>query len=179
MWLLVGLGNPGSEYTRTRHNAGWLALDAFARMYHASEWRLDKKNQSEVADCLIGGEKVLLVKPQTFMNLSGDAVQRITSYYKIEPHHIIVVHDDLDFPLGTARLQFDRSAAGHNGVQDIIDKLGTQAFSRVRIGIGPKPTQDVEGRDFVLARFTAEELSTLSGGLDKIFESVTSVITGA
>lgn len=154
MWLIVGLGNPGKEYVATRHNAGWMALDFLANEIDAT-WRVDKKLDAEIADGSMGGEKILLVKPHTYMNLSGTVAAPLAAFYKIPPDHIIAVHDDMDFDLGDARAQFDRTAAGHNGVQNLIDCLGTKAFHRVRIGIGPK---QIDGRDFVLEKFSSDEL---------------------
>lgn len=175
MWLIVGLGNPGSQYAQTRHNAGWVALDKIATVCRAADWRADKSG-ALITQCMIGDHKIMLVKPQAFMNLSGVATQQIASYYKVPPANIIVLHDDMDFAIGALKVQFDRSGAGHNGVLDIIEKLGTQAFHRVRIGIGPKVG---DGADFVLQKFSTGELSTLREALDKITECVTGVITRA
>lgn len=171
MWLLVGLGNPGKEYVATRHNAGWMALDFVASEIGAT-WKANKT--AEIASGIFDGEKVLLVKPLTFMNLSGSVVQPLAAYYKIEPDHVIVLHDDMDFDLGVVRSQFDRTAAGHNGVQDIIDRLSTKAFHRVRIGIGPK---QFEGRDFVLAKFTKEELKIVSLACATALDQVRAIIS--
>lgn len=170
MWLLVGLGNPGKEYVATRHNAGWMALDFVASEIGAT-WKANKT--AEIASGILDGEKVLLVKPLTFMNLSGSVVQPLAAYYKIAPDHVIVLHDDMDFDLGVVRSQFDRTAAGHNGVQDIIDRLGTKAFHRVRIGIGPK---QFEGRDFVLAKFTKEELAAMKKSTAAAFDAIKTII---
>lgn len=160
MWLVVGLGNPGSKYARTKHNAGFMALDLCAEKFGAS-WA-EEKNM-HIAHAVVDGEKIFFLKPQDFMNLSGIAVQHVSHFYKIPPDHIMVLHDDLDFPLGVVKAQFDRSAAGHNGILDIIEKTGTQAFHRIRIGIGPQT--DV-AEDFVLQPFSAEELSVLKPALD-------------
>ena len=176
MWLIVGLGNPGTRYEHTRHNAGWIALSKVAVATNASAWTTDKKNNAQICDGFISGEKVLFVKPLTFMNLSGASVAEYAHFYKIPADHIIVLHDDLDFPLGTIREQFDRSAAGHNGVISIIECIGTQAFHRIRIGIGPQTSMS---EDFVLQEFSGEELSTLTEALDKISECVTSCIARA
>lgn len=172
MWLLVGLGNPGKEYDSTRHNAGWMALDFLAREIGAA-WRSDKKFNAEIADGTFAGEKIMLVKPQSYMNLSGEVAQPIAAYFKISPDHIIAVHDDMDFDLGDVRIQFDRSAAGHNGVQNLIDRLGTKAFHRIRIGIGPK---SVEARDFVLAKFTKTELSVMQEVVSTVCDAVDTII---
>lgn len=172
MWLIVGLGNPGKQYEGTRHNAGWIALDFIADEIGA-EWREEKKWNSVVADGTLEGQKVLFVKPQNFMNVSGEAVQPIAAFYKIAPDNIIVVHDDLDFTTGVVKTQFDRSAAAHNGVQSVIDRLGTQTFHRVRIGIGPKMN---DAADFVLMRFTSEERTLIDAQLDNISDVVRKIV---
>jgi len=115
----------------------------------------------------------MLVKPQSYMNLSGEVAQPIAAYFKISPDHIIAVHDDMDFDLGDVRIQFDRTAAGHNGVQNLIDRLGTKAFHRIRIGIGPK---SVEARDFVLAKFTKTELSVMQEVVSTVCDAVDTII---
>ncbi len=172
MWLLVGLGNPGKEYDATRHNAGWIALDSLAREIGAS-WRTDKKFNAEIAEGFLDGVKLLLVKPLTYMNLSGSVAQPLAAFYKIPPAHVIAVHDDMDFDLGVVRSQFDRGGAGHNGVQDMIDRLGTKAFHRVRIGIGPK---QFEGRDFVLAKFTKEELVVMKKSALDVVDAIKTIV---
>lgn len=172
MWLLVGLGNPGKEYESTRHNAGWMALDFLAREIGA-DWKKDKKFNADIAEGFVGETKIMMIKPQSFMNLSGEVTQPIAAYYKIEPDHIIVVHDDMDFNLGDVRIQFDRSAAGHNGVQNIIDRLGTKAFHRIRIGIGPK---QIEARDFVLAKFSKNELAVVNESLSTACDAVETIV---
>lgn len=175
MWLIVGLGNPGKEYAATRHNAGWLALDVLAKNLGATPWRALKKFKSEIAEAKIGRTNVLLLKPQTFMNESGSAVAAAATFYKIKPNNIIVVHDDLDFPMETVRVQFNRSSAGHNGVQDVIAKLGGQEFHRVRIGIS-NPTK-TKGKDFVLAGFSPADVNTLKIALDKAIDLIKNIIT--
>ncbi len=176
MWLIVGLGNPGAHYIGTRHNAGWMGMEKIFNALGGAPWTFEKKYNAQISTAHNGGEKILLLMPQTFMNMSGESVLAVTTFYKIQIDHIIVVHDDLDFPLGTIKTQFDRSAAGHNGVIDIIEKLGSQAFHRIRIGIGPKT---IAGEDFVLQKFSDEELSTLQQPLDKIPECVTYIVAAA
>lgn len=186
MWLVVGLGNPGKEYLATRHNAGARALDFFAHACGAMDWRIQKKYKSAVTECGIGAERVLLMKPQTYMNESGSAVKSACAFFKIDPAHLIVVHDDLDFPVGTAKAQFDRTSAGHNGVQDIIERLGTHAFHRVRIGIGPPRDESVvelagdsehDTRDYVLAPFARHELPLFETSLDNVPALIKTIIT--
>lgn len=154
MKLLVGLGNPGRSYEDTRHNIGFAAID----LLHGdnfSVWRL--RDQAYIAKGNIHGEDVILAKPQTYMNASGDAVQPIAAFFKIAPHDILVMHDELDFPFGTVRLKIGGSSAGHNGIQSIIDRLGSDAFARIRIGIGTETRREQDTKDFVLERFSSEE----------------------
>lgn len=172
MWLLVGLGNPGTEYTRTRHNAGWIAIDYLADEIGAL-WRQEKKWNADIADGYLEGEKAIFVKPLTYMNRSGDSVALIAQFYKIDPQHIIVLHDDLDFETGVMKIQFDRSAAAHNGIKSMIERLGTQAFHRVRIGIGPKLG---DAADFVLHPFSPQELEKIEHNLDNISQGVRSLV---
>ncbi|OGH60991.1 MAG: aminoacyl-tRNA hydrolase [Candidatus Magasanikbacteria bacterium RIFCSPHIGHO2_01_FULL_50_8] len=178
MWLVVGLGNPGSEYAATRHNAGWMAADLLARTLEVTSWRDDTKHGAHVASAHLDGAKILIAKPTTFMNESGAAVQSLAVFFKIAPDHIIVMHDDLDFPLGVVRTQFDRSAAGHNGVVNIIEKLGVQAFHRVRIGIAntDESAKQIDSADFVLQKFSADELVELAPALDTAVSAVRQLV---
>ncbi|MCX4314324.1 MAG: aminoacyl-tRNA hydrolase, partial [Clostridia bacterium] len=135
MKLVVGLGNPGNEYKDTYHNVGFIALDRLASRLVAPDFAFDKKSDSLLSDVVVCGEKVLLCKPQTFMNLSGDAVSRLSRYYKIAPRDILVMYDDIDIAIGTVRARESGSAGTHNGMRDIVGKLGSTDFARVRIGI--------------------------------------------
>lgn len=158
--LIVGLGNPGPEYTHTRHNLGFLALDHLADNLKAEPFRLDKKFLAEIASVIYGGKKILLAKPVTFMNESGRAVRALVDFYKLGLESLVVFHDDLDIAPGTLRETDSSRSAGHNGVQSIIDVLGTQNFHRLRLGIG-RPTE-VNGyctpsHDYVLQNFSEEE----------------------
>lgn len=173
--IIVGLGNPGPEYTATRHNIGFLALDRLREFFGAPEFRPESKFSAELSSAVIGGQKVILAKPMTYMNESGRAVRAILDYYQLAPTSLIVIHDDLDLAPGTLRTTDSSRAAGHNGVQDIIDVLGTQDFFRIRIGIG-RPVE-VEGvcmpsHDYVLGRFSAEE----SAGHVVLFDGVVGVV---
>lgn len=152
MKLVAGLGNPGRDYAGTYHNVGFDALDVFAARFRAPEFRLDKKCNAEVSDFDVSGEKVLLVKPLTYMNLSGDAIGAISRYYKIAPRDILVFYDDIDIPVGTVRARESGSAGTHNGMRDIVAKLGTCDFARVRIGTGPKPNY-MALADYVLSHY--------------------------
>ncbi len=156
MKLVVGLGNPGPEYADTRHNVGWLVLDAVAREMGAAEFRLDKKFRAEIAEARRGGDKVLLIKPQTYMNLSGEAVGAIMRFNKLTPKDVLVLYDDLAIPLGSVRVRPDGSAGGHNGIKSLIAHLNTQVFDRVRVGIGPQPP-GVPSERFVLAKWAPGE----------------------
>lgn len=172
MKLVIGLGNPGKEYERTRHNAGFLALDSLAKNWDA-EFKLNKKLKSEIAECKIGAEKIILARPQTFMNESGVAARALTDFYKIKPKDITVVHDDKDIPLGEYRDQTDRSSAGHNGIKSIIEHLSTQNFRRIRIGIAtPALAQYSASADFVLGKFSKEEMKILDAVLKEIVQKL-------
>lgn len=134
MYLVVGLGNPGKKYEKTRHNMGFMVIDRLAEMTGTAVDRL--KFRALTGECLIGGERVMLMKPQTFMNLSGDAVREAAGFFKLAPSHIIVIYDDIDIPLGNLRLRKSGSAGTHNGMRSIVSLLGTDQFPRVRVGIG-------------------------------------------
>ena len=150
-WLVVFLGNPGLRYEGTRHNAGFMAADAFQRKHNV---RIDRARfRALTAQCNIGGDQVLLMKPQTYMNLSGEAVGQAARFYKIPPEHILVVSDDITLPVGSLRIRTKGSAGGHNGLKNIIEVLGTDAFPRIRIGVGTPPHPDYETIDWVLSVF--------------------------
>lgn len=151
MKLVVGLGNPGNDYRDTYHNIGFCALDVVASRFQASDFKLDKKSNAFLSEQNIFGQKVLLCKPNTYMNLSGDAVSFIARYYKIAPEDILVMYDDIDIERGTVRARLSGSAGTHNGMRDIVSKLGSTDFARVRIGIGFKPDFMLLA-DYVLSR---------------------------
>lgn len=161
MRLIVGLGNPGLQYAQTRHNIGWLVIDELARRVGAT-WRKD--GQAEIADVRLGpapGAKVLLVKPQTFMNASGKAVIPYMQFYKLEPEHLLVVQDDLDSPFGLLKLRPSGRHGGQNGVRDIIRLLGHEQFARLKIGIS-RPPAGRDPADWVLSKWHDEEKDTLA-----------------
>lgn len=167
MKLIVGLGNPGAEYQETRHNLGWEILDAFALAVGAGEWRYEEKFEAELTEVGQGSGKLLLAKPTTFMNNSGRAVERIRAFYKLEPADIEVIHDELALPLGSVRVRFGGSSAGHNGIGSLIHHLGTDQFWRVRVGIETDhPQRANDPTNFVLSRFTAEE----QGRVDQVID---------
>lgn len=166
MKLIVGLGNPGQEYANTRHNLGFIFVDKLREELGLSAFAENKKFDAEIAEGNYAGAKILLAKPDTFMNLSGTAVKKIMDFCKLTPEDLIIVHDDLDIPTGKYKIATDSSSAGHNGVQSIIDQLGTQNFRRIRIGIGE--TQDgetiacrLEAHNFVLGKISSAETAKI------------------
>ncbi len=174
--LIVGLGNPGSQYKKTRHNAGFLVLDRLDSNF-SGDWRLESRFNSEVSEVYVSGCKVLLQKPLTFMNKSGDAVVKLAQYYKISPDEILVVHDELDFDSGVARLKKGGGHAGHNGLRDIIQKIGSRDFCRLRIGIG-RPSQGKDVANYVLSAATASELSGIQDIADRVEALLPEIMKG-
>ncbi len=171
MKLIIGLGNPGKEYERTRHNVGFLFSDFLRAKWEFSEFTEEKRFSCRVSSGTRGIEKHFLVKPETFMNRSGDTVSGIMSFYKLSPEDILVVHDDLDIPFGSWKASKGSGSAGHNGISDIIGKIGTKDFRRIRIGIG-RPEGDRDPADYVLDRFTSEEEARLPEIFEDIFSSL-------
>lgn len=159
--FVVGLGNPGKKYQTTRHNFGFLAIDYLQKAWGGSEWRHEKKFQAEVCEAAFAGRKVYLVKPQTFMNHSGTTVRSLLDFYKALPKDIIVLHDEVDIPFGKIKTTLSSRAAGHNGVKDIIEQLGTQDFCRLRLGVGKSENPNVSTADHVLQSFSEEENKNL------------------
>ncbi|MBU4368888.1 aminoacyl-tRNA hydrolase, partial [Patescibacteria group bacterium] len=230
--LIFGLGNPGKKYEKTRHNAGFIAIDALGRNFSAkggsaaggqfSIFNFQSKFNAEISEGMVNGEKILLAKPQTFMNSSGQAVKAVVDYYgaphtrakhipilfggaesaeaekkahplkdlqtrvsakadKIEPKDIIVIHDDLDIPLGEYKIARDRGSAGHKGVQSVIDALGTKDFIRIRIGIKPLDklgATQIPTKEFVLENFTKEEKKIIDEVIEKICGEIESRVLG-
>ena len=166
MKIIIGLGNPGEKYFGTRHNVGFEFLDKLKTELDFPEFEFNKKFSAEIS----AKKETILVKPQTFMNLSGVAVRSILDFYKLSPDDITIIHDDKDIALGEYRLADDSSSAGHNGVQNIIDCLGTQKFNRIRIGVGAET--DLPADVFVLQKFSDEELETIKKVLDDVLEEV-------
>jgi PTH1 family peptidyl-tRNA hydrolase len=167
MKLIVGLGNPGSEYAGTRHNLGFEVVDKVVSGNIASP-EVNKKLEAIVYKL----PEAILVKPQTFMNVSGRSVKAILAFYKISPEKMLVVHDDVDLDLGDIRHQFDRSSAGHNGVESVISALGTQAFHRLRLGIGRSSNASIETADFVLQKFAPQEKEAAARLVERASEVV-------
>lgn len=159
--LIVGLGNIGSEYDGTRHNIGFAAVDHFVNRQDFPDW-IDKKDlKCHLTSAQLGDTKVHVIKPTTFMNLSGEAVRAVASFYKINPEHIVVVHDELDVSFGQIRTRMGGGAAGHNGIKSVTNQIG-ENYGRVRIGIGPKLHEQQDSADFVLAKFTPDQQTQLS-----------------
>lgn len=154
--MIAGLGNPGSEYARTRHNAGFLLVEELAREWRA-DWKSERRFESLVARGSPGGRTVWLVRPQTYMNASGEAVGALARYYRVAIPGVLVVVDDADLPLGTVRLRSDGSSGGHHGLESVEAHLGTRSYARLRLGIGRTETAVREITGHVLGRFTAEE----------------------
>jgi PTH1 family peptidyl-tRNA hydrolase len=156
--LLVGLGNIGAEYDSTRHNIGFACLDAFVSANDGMDDWINKKDlKAHVSSGRIGDARIYAIKPTTFMNLSGEAVQSVAAFYKIPPEHIVIVHDELDIDFGGIRMRIGGSAAGHNGIKSISQQLGTEEYGRVRIGIGPKHPARIPSEKFVLQTFSTDE----------------------
>lgn len=157
MKLVIGLGNPGKTYQKTRHNAGFMVIDALweeFKKYGVSDWSLSKKFNAEIAELKIREENIMLAKPMTFMNHSGEAVGLIAHFYKLSPQDLVVIHDDKDLRLGEIKIQTDRGDAGHNGVKSIITHLGTKDFTRLRVGIASEDAKKMgDTAEFVLRRF--------------------------
>ncbi len=168
MKLVVGLGNPGTRYARNRHNIGFIVADALARAHHARFAR--KRFNAQLAESAMADVRVLIAKPQTYMNASGDAVGKLFAFYKIAPTDLLVIYDDLDLPLGKLRLRADGSAGGHHGMESIIARVGTNKFPRLRIGIDrPTPDADV---DHVLGNFQDEERAVVEETVSRAVSAI-------
>lgn len=166
--MIVGLGNPGREYANTRHNAGFWVVEALADKLNASPWR--SQSEAMVADARVSGEKVLLVKPQTFMNLSGNSVQPLLHFYKIPLEDLLVIYDDLDLPVGEVRMRKDGSSGGQKGMTSIILRLNEDRFPRIRLGIGRPPT-GWKVPDYVMSRPTEDEVPLFKEAIDWAIEA--------
>lgn len=173
-WIIVGLGNPGTEYERTRHNAGFRAIDLLANAAGVKIDRSRFRALTRLAE--LDGRKVLLMKPQTFMNASGEAVQLAAMYYRVPISHILILSDDVSLAVGRLRVRAEGSAGGHNGLKSVIARLGTQEFPRVRIGVGEKPHPDYDLADWVLSRFTPDEEKALAPALERAAEAARELI---
>ena len=175
-YLIVGLGNPDKKYELTRHNCGWLALDYIADKLNC---RVNKiKYKSFVGEAEIGGKKVMLMKPTTYMNNSGQAVTEAMSFYKLKPENVIVIFDDISLDVGKMRIRSKGSDGGQKGMRSIIYLSGSDAFPRIKIGIGAKPNPNWELADWVLSKFTQDELKTLTNMFDNAFNAVELIVQG-
>ncbi|HBK03045.1 MAG TPA: aminoacyl-tRNA hydrolase [Clostridiales bacterium] len=173
-WLIVGLGNPGKEYEHSRHNCGFRALDILAGKLNA---KVDKlKFQGLYAQTCYNGTKLFLLKPQTYMNLSGKSVVQLSAFYKIPPQRIIVLFDDISLAPGRLRVRGDGSAGGHNGIKSIIQELGSQDFPRVKIGVGAKPNPDYDLADWVLGSFSALDEKAMAVSLENAGQAALAII---
>jgi len=173
-WLIVGLGNPGKEYERTRHNCGFRALDVLADKLGC---KIDKgKFQGIYGQVSYGGKKLMLLKPLTYMNLSGRSVLQLSAYFNIPPQRIIVLFDDISLEPGRLRVRPDGSAGGHNGIKSIIQEVGSQAFPRVKIGVGSKPSPEYDLANWVLSTFSAQEEKALAVALNNAADAALSII---
>ena len=175
MFIIAGLGNPTLQYEGTRHNVGFDVIDMLADRYNIS---VDgRKGRALIGKGMIGGQKVLLVKPQTYMNLSGESLRELVNYYKIdEEHELLVIYDDISLDVGKLRIRAKGSAGGHNGIKNIIAQLGTQEFTRIKIGVGEKPAK-MDLADYVLGRFSKEEQPIIRESADRAREAVCEMIT--
>ena len=173
-WLAVFLGNPGPRYEGTRHNAGFMTADALAK---EKGLRIDRARfRALTAVCELGGEKVLLMKPQTYMNLSGEAVQQAVRFYRIPPDHVLVVSDEVSLPIGRLRVRQKGSAGGHNGLKSIIACLGTEDFPRIRLGVGAPPHPDYDMADWVLSSFKNQDAVDMADAARRAAQAVESYI---
>ncbi len=184
-YIIVGLGNPGQEYENTRHNTGRMAVDSLAKKIglDTDEWKEDKKIKSEVAKTKLGENTTILIKPNTFMNKSGDSIRALVKNKK-QAETLVVVHDDLDLPFGKIKISFNKSAGGHNGVKSIIRVVKTEGFIRMRIGISPvtgggkmkKPSGEKAVEDLILGKFKPAEMEALKKIMKKAAEGLESIV---
>ena len=175
MYIITGLGNPGKEYEGTRHNAGFMAIDHLADKYQIS---MDtRKHMAYLGKGIINGQKVILAKPQTYMNLSGESIRSLVDYYKIDPEEeLIVLYDDISLDPGNIRIRAKGSAGGHNGIKNIIAHLGTQEFPRIKVGVGDKPPR-MDLADYVLSRFSKEDREKMEQAFKDAADAVEVMIT--
>ena len=173
-WLLVCLGNPGRQYENTRHNIGFLAADELGRREGIKINKL--RYRALTGELRVGGQRVLVLKPQTYMNLSGEAVKLAGGFYKIPPDHVLVISDDVALPLGKLRIRAGGSAGGHNGLKNIIAHLGTDQFPRIRLGVGQKPHPDYDMADWVLGKFQGEDKKAVEAAVKKAADAAECLI---
>lgn len=174
-WLIVCLGNPGPRYEGTRHNAGFMVCDALAKKLKVTVNRARFRALTAVAE--IGGENVLLMKPQTFMNLSGEAAAQAAKFYKIPPERVLVVSDETALPIGRLRVRSKGSAGGHNGLKSLIACLGSEQFPRIRLGVGAPPHEDYDMADWVLSAFKNQDAEEMAAAAERAADAVICYIT--
>lgn len=174
MYIIAGLGNPGREYNGTRHNAGFLSIDALADRYGIDI--KERAHRAFVGKGVIEGQRVILVKPQTYMNLSGESIRSVMDFYKEEPEHFFVIYDDISLEPGQLRVRKKGSAGGHNGIKNIIAHLGTQEFARIRVGVGEKPA-GMELVDYVLGRFKGAEAAVMEQAFEDAAKAAVVILT--
>ena len=175
-FIIAGLGNPGIDYERSRHNAGFMAMSAIEEKLGVSVNTYKFKAKTAVAS--VGGKQCLLMKPETFMNLSGEAIAQAMSFYKIPIENVLVIFDDISLDVGVMRIRRKGSAGGHNGLKSIIECCGSEDFPRIKIGIGKKPRPDYDLKDWVLGRFTDEEREKLSGVFANVLPAAELILQG-
>lgn len=176
MFIIVGLGNPGKEYEGTRHNAGFDVIDRLADQYNISVE--EKKHRAFCGKGVIAGQKVVLVKPQTYMNLSGESVRSVVDYYKVdEQSELLVVFDDISLDVGQIRIRKKGSAGGHNGIKNIIAQLGTNVFQRIKVGVGEKP-KHYDLADYVLGHFSKGERELMEDGYERAGKAAELIVNG-
>ena len=173
-WLLVCLGNPGDKYENTRHNVGFMVADEVAERQNKPIQRLKFKALTNILT--LSGERALVMKPITYMNLSGEAVRPAADFYKVPPDHVLVVSDDTALPLGRLRIRMKGSAGGHNGLKSMIQHLGTDQFPRMRVGVGEKPHPDYDMADWVLSRFAGEDKKTIDAAVTRAADAIECVL---
>ena len=169
-WLVVGLGNPGDKYENTRHNVGFLTVDQLAEEARVPVQRLKHRALTNTVE--LGGARVLLMKPVTYMNLSGEAVGEAARFYKLPPERVLVISDDVSLPVGRLRIRKGGSAGGHNGLKSIIQHLGTDQFPRLRVGVGQKPHPDYDLADWVLGKFQGEDKKAMDAAIQRAADGV-------
>ena len=175
-WLIVGLGNPGKKYAFTRHNAGFLCLDVFAETQQVKIDRL--KFKALIGECRIGGKRCLLMKPQTFMNLSGEAVREAMQFYHLPPERLLVLFDDINLDPGRMRIRRKGTDGGHNGIKNIIYHLGADTFPRIKIGVGAKPHPDYDLADWVTSPLSKDDLTALRKTADNCCKAIEQIVGG-
>ena len=175
MIIIIGLGNPGEQYKNTRHNVGFIAVDEFAKKNNFPEFKLQKKSNALISENIMGTEAVVLAKPQTFMNESGKSVKQLTAHTEEKMANLVIIHDDIDLPVGKIKIIKDRGSAGHKGVESIIKAIGNDGLIRIRIGIGSENKQ--EAIKIVLKNFSKDEQSLIDQAIQKTVEALNLFIT--